>query len=107
MLNGHVWLVATSLNSNCIEYVHCDKVPWDRATIGTEMKSSESTAASPVASTAASSKAATQLLDRLYLPRHRAIREDTEPTRWGPLHTRALTNRAGGTARARNDDLSG
>lgn len=70
MLNGHVWLVATLLNSNCIEYVHCDKVPWDTATIGTEMKSSENTAASPVASTEAPGKAATQLLGRLSLPKH-------------------------------------
>lgn len=107
MLNGHVWLVTTLLSRNCTEYGHCDKVPRDRATIGTEMKSSESTTASPVASTAASSKAATQLLGRLSLPRHWAIRELAEPTRWGPLHVRALTNRAGSTARAENDDQSG
>lgn len=44
---------------------------------------------------------------RMYLPRRRDICEDTEPTRWGTLHRRTLTNRAGGTARTPNTDPSG
>ncbi|KAF5921648.1 hypothetical protein HPG69_012818 [Diceros bicornis minor] len=39
--------------------------------------------------------------------RRRDSREDTESTRRGTLHRRALTNRAGGTARAPNEDSSG
>lgn len=39
--------------------------------------------------------------------RRRDIREDTESKRWGTLHRRALISRAGGTARAPNEDSSG
>lgn len=90
------WLVATLLNSQGKELVHRGR-KFRRAeepTTSTEWKSSENTTVSPAAGTAASREAATQLLGRKYLPRRRDICEDTEPTRWGTLHRRTLTNRA-------------
>ncbi|KAB1264001.1 hypothetical protein Cadr_000020318 [Camelus dromedarius] len=60
----------------------------------TEVKSSENTAAA-------------LLLGRMSRLKRRDILEDTESTRCGTLHRRALTNRASGIARTPNDDSSG
>lgn len=59
-----------------------------------EVKSSENPITSPAATTSGVRWAATQLQGRLSQSQAPGyIREDTEPTRWGP-HPQALTNRA-------------